>query len=570
MSGFAPTAEQQIALDLFKTGKSLAIEAGAGAGKTSTLLLLANSTNRRGQYIAFNKAIVTEAGEKMPKNVAASTAHSLAYRNVIPGTRYAQRLRNSRRMPSDQIATAIGIREAITVRLPDGETKRLTRGRLAGIAMRGVTRFCQSADLEPEARHVPYIDGIDLPPGARVNNAEVAKALVPAMRKAWADITAQDGALPFRHDHYLKIWHLSGPKINADFILFDEAQDANPVLVDIVKQQTHAQLVWVGDSQQSIYGFTGAVNALQEVGADQQAFLTQSFRFGPAIAAIANRCLDSLNADLRLTGTDSIPSRVEPIARPTVLLTRTNAAAVKALLNEIADGRRPHLVGGGRDVIDFAKGAKKLMTEGWTEHPELGCFQSWDEVLEYVSMDEQGGELRLMTKLIEEFGVDRILAALERMPAEEDADLVISTAHKSKGREWDNVQLADDFPAEPADEEMRLLYVACTRAKLRLDITAVKVLTEGGYYTGETIDLTPSPEVVEVLQAAAENATAASEDGDVAPARKARVVFTLVPDDAHVLQRVLNGETLDSADAARAARLAARLEGLRAGLAEVQ
>jgi MoxR-like ATPase len=41
---FAPTDEQQEALRLFATGKSLAIEAGAGAGKTSTLKLLAEST----------------------------------------------------------------------------------------------------------------------------------------------------------------------------------------------------------------------------------------------------------------------------------------------------------------------------------------------------------------------------------------------------------------------------------------------------------------------------------------------------------------------------------------------
>jgi hypothetical protein len=133
------------------------------------------------------------------------------------------------------------------------------------------------------------------------------------MRRAWADITDPNGTLPFRHDHYLKLWHLSGPKINADYILFDEAQDANPVLVDIVRQQTHAQLVWVGDSNQQIYSFTGAINALASVGAEQTAMLSQSFRFGPAIADIANRCLEGLKAPLRLTGTETIPSRVAAI-----------------------------------------------------------------------------------------------------------------------------------------------------------------------------------------------------------------------------------------------------------------
>src|SRR4051812_20126422 len=73
---FAPTGEQQAALDLFATGESMVIEAKAGTGKTSTLKLLGASTPKRGQYIAFNKAIVEEASAKFPANVACNTAHS--------------------------------------------------------------------------------------------------------------------------------------------------------------------------------------------------------------------------------------------------------------------------------------------------------------------------------------------------------------------------------------------------------------------------------------------------------------------------------------------------------------
>lgn len=46
---FAPTPEQLEAIRLFSTGASLAIEAGAGTGKTSTLKLMAESApTRRG------------------------------------------------------------------------------------------------------------------------------------------------------------------------------------------------------------------------------------------------------------------------------------------------------------------------------------------------------------------------------------------------------------------------------------------------------------------------------------------------------------------------------------------
>ncbi len=51
----------------------MAIQAGAGTGKTSTLLLLADSDARRGQSLAFNKAIVEDAKAKMPSRVSANT-----------------------------------------------------------------------------------------------------------------------------------------------------------------------------------------------------------------------------------------------------------------------------------------------------------------------------------------------------------------------------------------------------------------------------------------------------------------------------------------------------------------
>jgi hypothetical protein len=478
-----PTTEQENALALFATGESMAIEAGAGTGKTTTLMLLANSTDRRGQYVAFNKAIVTEASEKFPASVACNTAHSLAYRAV--GSRYAQRLRGSRRMRSEEIAARLGIDAIVIPYAGEGGTDRiLGPGYIAGLVMQTVVRFCQSADMEPQERHMPYIDGIDAPSdGTRTytNNNGVARTILPYVRAAWTDLMDENGVLPFRHDHYLKAWHLMGPRIDADYILFDEAQDANPVMQAIVAAQTHAQVVWVGDSQQSIYGFTGAINALAQVPVEHRAFLTQSFRFGPAVAEVANGILETLNAELRIVGTASISSRVEATPEPDAILCRTNATAVRTVMLSQAQGQRPHLVGGGDDVLRFARAANDLMLGRRTEHPDLACFTSWGEVVTYVAEDEQGQELRLLVKLVDEFGVPAIERALDRMPRERDADVIVSTAHKSKGREWPQVQLANDFPTGTDDEpvsadERRLLYVAVTRARLVLDITAVGVL----------------------------------------------------------------------------------------------
>ncbi len=139
-------------------------------------------------------------------------------------------------------------------------------------------------------------------------------------------------------------------------------------------------------------------------------------------------------------------------------------------------GEKVALVGGGDEVVRFAKAARELQDNGYTDYPDLACFESWGEVTTYVEEDEQGGELRLLVKLVTDFGVPVILAALENMLREQDADVIVSTAHKSKGREWHSVQLAGDFPPDTTSaDELRLLYVAVTRAKVNLDIEAIQL-----------------------------------------------------------------------------------------------
>lgn len=477
---FDPTDEQQAAIALFGTGASLAIEAGAGCGKTATLKLLAESTpDRRGSYVAFNRSIVDEAKERMPQTVAARTIHSLGFGAV--GKMFKHRL-NGPRMRSDHIARQLGV-DAFVV--PYGaQRKVLQPGYLGGLAMRAIRNFCQSADAEPDAHHIPYIDGIDPPDdqGRRTwsNNDQVRDMLAGHLADAWADLNKQDGRLPYSHDVYVKAWERNSPKVPGDFVMLDEAQDASPVMESIILQQTDKQLIVVGDSSQAIYVWRGAVDALdhfkQQGGA--VANLSQSFRFGPVIADVANLVLDKIAAPIRLKGHLPIASRIDLLERPDCVLTRSNACAMATVLNFQRRGITVHLVGGGEEIVSFARAAGNLIAGQTVYHPELACFTSWGEVLEYVRNDALGGDLKLFVDLIEEYGVETILRALDRMPSEANADVVVSTAHKAKGREWPRVQLAGDFaePSEVAREEWKLLYVAATRAQEVLDVIACEPL----------------------------------------------------------------------------------------------
>ncbi|MFF3459670.1 UvrD-helicase domain-containing protein [Streptomyces sp. NPDC002730] len=470
-----PTDEQAAAADVFRAGHHLALQAGAGTGKTSTLILLASSTRRRGRYIAFNKAIAHDAAARFPATVTCKTAHSLAFAAI--GHSYARRL-NGPRQAGWRTGMALGITKPVRI----GE-RDVTHKALSHAVLNTVTRYCHSADRTLTRHHVPPLRGLE----DKDLHAQLAQVVLPFARKAWADLQhPDDGVVRFDHDHYLKIWALSDPKIDADFLLLDEAQDTNPVLEQVfIAQRAHAQLVMVGDSAQAIYGWRGARDVM--TGFDGQALsLSQSFRFGPRLATEANRWLAIADAPIRLTGSTAIPTELAPVEDPDAVLCRTNIGAMTEVMTHLAAGRRVALAGGGESLRALATAARDLKEGRRTWHPELLLFPSWGELQDYAEHDPAGGDLKPFVDLIDQHGPEAILAAVDQLAPEAHADVTISTAHRAKGREWANVRIATDFtppkdtdqrdengrplPGPIDDGEARLAYVAVTRTRSRLDL----------------------------------------------------------------------------------------------------
>jgi hypothetical protein len=467
-----PTDEQLAIIDAYRTGDNLVIEAGAGTGKTSTLKMLgADKPGRKGIYVAYNKAIAQDAKRSFPSDVECATAHSFAYGAI--GRMFRHRL-NGPRIPAMQTAKILGI----TRPLITGEGVILAPQQVARLVMEAVSSFCRSADPAPSSFHVPRKPGLDSPECMAVLRQE----LPPLAVKAWNDLTSTDGQLRFDHDVYLKLWQLSGPRLRADYVLLDEAQDANPVIAAIVENQSHAQLIAVGDRCQAIYGWRGAIDAMARFPADRRLPLAQSFRFGPAVAAEANKWLGILGSVLRLRGYDRINSAVQPLTAPGTVLCRTNARTMSEAMNAMAAGsRKVAITGGGREILALAEAAITLKAGAGCSHPELFAFRTWGEVQDYAENDPGGSDLQVFVKLIDDHGPETIIDAVRRLSDERDASLIVSTAHKAKGREWDTVQIAADFrepkkdPDKPDQQpqispsEAMLAYVAVTRAKLTLD-----------------------------------------------------------------------------------------------------
>jgi len=100
--------------------------------------------------------------------------------------------------------------------------------------------------------------------------------------------------------------------------------------------------------------------------------------------------------------------------------------------------------------------------------------------MQNLSEESDDPEYKAMCKVVKRHGkgTPGLVASVKRacLPSTNGASVIFSTAHKSKGLEFDAVQLMDDFPSLMADsqvdgidiQEGNLIYVAMTRAKNKL------------------------------------------------------------------------------------------------------
>lgn len=466
-----PTGEQEAVNEYFSKGNSFKISAFAGSGKTSTLKLLGNNYPKtKCCYLAFNRIIASEAKQKFSKNVHCQTFHSLAYQSVpkflsqrTNGTRYIplKIARDFRLYPTE-----------LPLKLDPKKNGILSEWDQGVLLSRAVDNFCRSSDKQVKISHI--LDA--LPKWAfREKSLDYASHLIPLAQTLWEMSTSEKYDFKISHDVYLKFWSLLKPTIPADTIFLDEAQDADAIMLNILKSQK-AQIVLVGDKYQQIYDFRGAINAMQSVKIPEF-FLTKSFRFGQQIADVANLVLNNvLGERKRITGNENIDSSISIIERPDAILTRTNATAFETALIYAQMGFKPKIEVDANQIIRMLDDCEKLLygKSVDTRSPFFG-FDSWNEVELYVEFNEQA-DFAPFVRLVQKNDLQILRHVVQNMANPSEYDLVILTAHKSKGMEYNKVKLMGDFKysLEPdhefvSTEEARLIYVAGTRAIQTLD-----------------------------------------------------------------------------------------------------
>lgn len=506
---FTPSAEQQAVIDAYLRGEDLAVQAGAGTGKSATLALIAQAQRHKrpaakAWYLTFNKRNATEVQATFTEygltNARASTAHSYANRacRALPSLRHMVQRLNKRDLKIGEEMRLLGIGrssrclaaavhpDAIRpgddgVRVPDYDPAFSVQRRFFTLTRKTVDKFCQSADREVASQHVPSL--AELRPELR---ALVGRELIASAQRMWDELCTPTSPLGTGHGHYLKAWALTEPVIGSpgDVLLYDECQDANPVLAEVVvAQRGRVQLALVGDANQQIYTFTGSVDAMQGFVALPGVTalpLTESRRFGPLIAAEANRVLDKLDPTgegIRLVGIGPRNGRVQRLYTDadtydvTAVVCRTNALVIEHIMSQVQAGRRVYSTLDIQDLQQLARDvalveagrageARNTVLQGFTD---LDLWNAWLD-----DDEDEHQELREKVKAVLDYGVAQIAALASVLKAKPElADVTVSTVHKAKGGTWDSVLV--DMGEQPIDddddEKLRLLYVALTRAR---------------------------------------------------------------------------------------------------------
>ncbi|HDX9112748.1 TPA: ATP-dependent helicase [Klebsiella michiganensis] len=456
-------------------GNQLVVNAFAGTGKTTTLVQFAQANqDSKMLYLAYNRAIRDEAEQKFPFNVECKTSHQLAW------SHFGRHFRN---------------RLTANLRITDVARKLNTRhwplARLARLALTGLNTFLCSAEPEPGIIHLPAEDE---------RHGLSADKILGAVQVLWYEVSRTESDFPITHDVYLKLFQLSGPGLASkwDTILFDEAQDANPVTSAFVLSQP-CRVVLVGDRYQQIYRFRGADNALSSPRLEQadRLWLTTSFRFGPAVAEMANVLLAMSGEEMIVTGSgedDEVVMHLPAEIPHYCVLSRTVSGVIGAALSASLQEKKVFWVGGIEgykteeleDLYWFSADMPERM-----QSPRLR--QDYRDFEEYCSIAKatQDVEMNQAIRLLDEyFPLPQKLAIMRRQVVthEKDAQVTVSTAHRSKGLEWEVVVLNEDFcditdpllSAEERQDETNLLYVAVTRARKTLVLNELMLCMKAG------------------------------------------------------------------------------------------
>lgn len=425
-----------------------AIQAFAGTGKTTTLVEVAKqNTNKKILYIAFNKALATEAEVKAfvgLDNVTIYTIHALSLNH----TNEKYKVEN---------LTTSKISEFLNIEYDH-----------AYLTQRVLNTYLTSYDKRFNETHLPD---------------NIGRVYYDYALQLWNAMLNKE--FPMCHDGYVKLFMISKKDLNYDIVLIDEAQDITYCMFRIIKNQKNATKIFVGDMHQQIYGFRNVCNVIELIPEERRFGLHQSFRYGFELTYIVNHFLNVFKQESKCIN----PCHKNTIVTPKfeshenyVLVCRSNYTIRKMALEYASKHITFSILGTlfkPEKEIEKITELNSIAVNGFSNHRKLRELNTLEEA--YLHFSEIGNEKwKIRIKLFNELGFELYRDNLEyciEYYCPYNSKVTLTTVHQSKGLEFDNVKIADDFTyinanhivrTESMKENYNLIYVAMTRAKKKL------------------------------------------------------------------------------------------------------
>lgn len=475
-----PTKEQKDILTAAKGERDIKIVAGAGAAKSTTLAMIAEESSEVNcLYLAYNRSMADEAKQKFPSNVECRSTHSLAYQYT--GRSIAHKLSR----PDGAYVNVAGSPTEISYYykvkpIQVDEETYINSPFICSIAKDIVSKFENSDFKNINKKCIPtYVqEDIEKRYGEQFVDS-VCKSALTVANKLWKDRINPSSPVLATHDTYLKLFELSDVIINKFGMVFlDESQDANNCTISIIKTKFgNAKRVVVGDPFQQIYQFRGSVNALNKLNGDKFT-LSKSFRFGTNVGDLASKILLGKFNLKGFSKVKTVIGKVDVIGEDEqrTEIFRKNSTLIERGI-DLLEKKVPVLIDfDTKDFINKLLSVEALAKEDMkkVKHVDILPFNTFQELLVEAN---DNFELKRFSDIVIQEDVDYYVSTLlsYRKPSNYRVHLI--TAHRSKGLEWDNVMLGDDFPSIYDKEgklvwlnelEENLLYVAATRCKKKL------------------------------------------------------------------------------------------------------
>lgn len=305
-------------------------------------------------------------------------------------------------------------------------------------------------------------------------------------------------------------------RITKSILVIDEAQDLGEqefaLVKELIRCNEDMRVIAVGDDDQNIYEFRGSDSGnmkslITEYGASVYNML-ENFRSSQTVISLANSYVKGISGRLKsdpIVGKRIDPGNIRLVRHSTpdyeqaivneivsgnnpgtiCILTATNddALVISALLNK--SGRKARLIQSreGFQLSDLAEFRSFLDA---IRKYDSACLDdvTWAEAADAVRRRfSDSGCLDLLEnclaafndeyptrKYITDFENFLLESQLEDFTRSKDSEIVVSTIHKAKGCEYDNVYVSLKGLHNVTDKERRMVYVGMTRAKNNLSV----------------------------------------------------------------------------------------------------